>query len=388
MKFSTLLFGRLRNRTLAFFLFTGLTPTLLISAYLLVKVRTDLLENVMQTQRHSIETIRNAVSHHLMSYERGLLTLGEEMDVQSLEPERMARAMSQFLFLSDLFYNVFFFDLEGMLLWAEYKDRYQGNRYLLGKNVLTQEQEDFDDIKENLLQLKKTGQNLRLWWTDPQQQRTYLQIMTPVYSFEDPATLIGMLSARIRLKSFELEEMLSFYPLAAGEYLVIADLEGSVFVELGKVADRPLRRLRFVSEEERLDERTVGSGRFTIEGNEHLISFSAIAGFDLFIAIGQPYDQVVAFLRHLLNSLAVQILLAVILVVLLGVYFSDHLSAPILALVEGINRVGAGDTSHRIAIARDDELGQASAAFNTMASNLQRQRFLESIWKRTWRERD
>ena len=74
--------------------------------------------------------------------------------------------------------------------------------------------------------------------------------------------------------------------------------------------------------------------------------------------------------------IATLILLGLLLVIALGsgFLFARSLQAPIRALTEGAVAIGRGDLGHRIAYAREDELGLLAQRFNAMADELQGQR--------------
>ena len=88
--------------------------------------------------------------------------------------------------------------------------------------------------------------------------------------------------------------------------------------------------------------------------------------------------------QNIFRSVLILLIAAIVIAFLLGIYLSKNLTAPILELTKGINKVGAGAISHRINLKRKDELGAASEAFNKMASNLQKNKILEETWLRKW----
>ncbi len=61
-----------------------------------------------------------------------------------------------------------------------------------------------------------------------------------------------------------------------------------------------------------------------------------------------------------------------ILAVLIGTRLSRHLTEPLRALHEAVNRIGGGKLAYRIEAGLQDEFGQIAEAFNQMASSLQR----------------
>ena len=89
----------------------------------------------------------------------------------------------------------------------------------------------------------------------------------------------------------------------------------------------------------------------------------------------------------LLSFLAIYIPLAIISVGLF-IYFSRKITSPLLALAEGTKVVAAGDWSFRVPVRSEDEIGQLSAAFNSMLVALkEKQEQVISLEKMAaWRE--
>jgi len=76
-------------------------------------------------------------------------------------------------------------------------------------------------------------------------------------------------------------------------------------------------------------------------------------------------------LRNSLRRLLWVSLGAVLLSLLLAAYLGASLAEPLDGLLQGAKAVGAGDLEHRIALKRDDELGQLADEFDRMAARLQ-----------------
>ena len=81
------------------------------------------------------------------------------------------------------------------------------------------------------------------------------------------------------------------------------------------------------------------------------------------------------FLNTLLYITVIGGLLTVGVVILLAVWLSKRITAPVTALTEATQAIAQGDTT-RLPVTSSDELGRMSAAFNRMTSSLETQRDL------------
>lgn len=74
--------------------------------------------------------------------------------------------------------------------------------------------------------------------------------------------------------------------------------------------------------------------------------------------------------RRALLIIATVFVLGLATAILMGTALARSVLSPLRALEEGTARFGAGDLSHRVSIARTDELGQLGEALNAMAEKL------------------
>jgi len=79
-----------------------------------------------------------------------------------------------------------------------------------------------------------------------------------------------------------------------------------------------------------------------------------------------------AFLDAVRNSLWLAALVAVLVGVALGFLFSWLITGPMRQLTLAARKVAIGDFSQRVSQKTDDEIGEVSAAFNTMAEQLEK----------------
>ncbi len=84
--------------------------------------------------------------------------------------------------------------------------------------------------------------------------------------------------------------------------------------------------------------------------------------------------------QRALFIIATVFLLGLATAILMGTALARSVLNPLRSLKEGTTRFGAGDLSHRVSLATQDELGQLGEAFNAMAENLARsQKALEEL---------
>jgi len=77
------------------------------------------------------------------------------------------------------------------------------------------------------------------------------------------------------------------------------------------------------------------------------------------------------FLNSVRNSLWLAALVAILTGVALGFFFSRLISGPMKQLTLAARKVANGDFSPRVSTKTDDEIGEVSVAFNTMAEQLE-----------------
>jgi PAS domain S-box-containing protein len=106
--------------------------------------------------------------------------------------------------------------------------------------------------------------------------------------------------------------------------------------------------------------------------NRNLAAYEYFPTWDWFVVVTDPFSEIYGGInktRDLVISLAI---FGSILMVLLIVFLARMMTAPLRLLVEGAQKVGRGDLEARVPVNSNDELGELSAAFNTMSVQLQK----------------
>jgi PAS domain S-box-containing protein len=109
-------------------------------------------------------------------------------------------------------------------------------------------------------------------------------------------------------------------------------------------------------------------------GQEKVAALAAIPNTPWTLAVEFPLDVVLAPARTLLWRLALMSLTLVLLAAGGAWLVSGTLTRPIKTLVTAAKAMSAGDDSQRVAIPRNDEIGELGAAFNEMAERVHQTR--------------
>ena len=100
------------------------------------------------------------------------------------------------------------------------------------------------------------------------------------------------------------------------------------------------------------------------------IYISEIGGTGLYSVFLRPKEFTADTTKSIYSVLIVMTAASLMLCVAVAAKMSNHLSRPIQSLNEAMNKVQNGNLDARVISTRNDEFGQLSGSFNTMASEL------------------
>jgi signal transduction histidine kinase len=191
------------------------------------------------------------------------------------------------------------------------------------------------------------------------------EIKSWVYAWADPASMYKFSSALDDdfILTNEGEQWLLSTFLNTEERLLVVDPEGYVVYDSQGI---------FEDEILPADLEEVGAPLWS-QDRERKIGTAVIAA-------GEGYYDVqeTAFLDNTIRYLGISGLAAGTLALLIGWVFARQVTAPVTALTLATGKIAQGEWAHRLDVTSTDELGQMSAAFNTMAEDLQTQKDLRS----------
>ncbi|MCU1383966.1 MAG: zraS 5 [Acidobacteria bacterium] len=106
------------------------------------------------------------------------------------------------------------------------------------------------------------------------------------------------------------------------------------------------------------------------DGRSQLGVAARIAQLGWTVIVEQPTREAYANATALARQLGIAITGALLVMITIGYFFGRSFINPILTLQRGTQAIAAGQLDTRVAIRRDDELGDLGQAFNTMADRL------------------
>lgn len=206
-----------------------------------------------------------------------------------------------------------------------------------------------------------------------------LFLMVPISDFVNSKEVIGVISCSISISSPDIHEIVCGFPIAQSDILLLLDRHGNLLSSQGHLPEG-LRGINV----EKVSRSKIKSIFLDLAGTTYLGTISALPGSEGLLLVARPRHLVLAFLNQLLLDLALMLVVAFVIAVATGFFMSRSLAEGISVLVDAIRNVASGIVSHRVEVQGNDELAEASQAFNDMLNTLEKHRMMDDIWHREW----
>lgn len=121
-----------------------------------------------------------------------------------------------------------------------------------------------------------------------------------------------------------------------------------------------------------LSEANQGSFAAKLADGDYMVFFERLPSTGWVLALYVPESVLTDPLQAMAVKFGTFGLIMILLVALYAAYFARKLTAPLVALTEGAQKMAHGDLRVQIAVNSADELGMLANAFNEMGSNLRR----------------
>ncbi len=371
---------RIGNRIVLVTIISAALPLLIISGTIAFKVRNDLIDQTVITQKQRAATIQHGIIALLNSYYQQIENLARLPMIQGMNNEEQTLLIREFLDQQKIFFSCSIYTRQKTIVSVALRNR---------KDNVEFAPEDFSNVsptsKSTLnIAFEKVIRQAEPAFTScfsPAFQEKMLFVLVPVFDFVDPESVVGVISCSISLSDPGIHEIICGYPSEEDDIITLTDKTGNLISWQGKVPEN-LAGLKISFELNELDR--AQAVRVNIGGREFLGSVAAVLGFDGYLLTACPWDSAMAFLNQLLLDLALVFAVALIIAVAIGYLMASSLAGGIDILVNGIRRVADGVISYRVEISGSDELAEAGSAFNEMVDTLEKHRMIDDIWSREW----
>ncbi|WP_054949794.1 PAS domain-containing sensor histidine kinase [Numidum massiliense] len=327
--------SKIRNKVLLFGLLMSTVPLILISGYYLLRINSDLEENITARQTLKVENIAYQLTMELneMSNRMTFLSTARHIDEQ--------RALFyDVLRQSESIEEIVLLDAKGRV--ARKVSRFSLNEAGSGEQWLEQQMMRKIKQRERVhgpIELNDFGQPVMKW-------------AVPVHS-TDGHRLMGSIGVKLQLQKLVGE--ISSQHVQKGERIYLRDEQGRVISDTSGPSN-----LQHVAQ-------AVQTGD---NGEKMLGVHTTLDDFNWELVMEQPTREAFSPIYEMVKRSVLAVLLVILTVSLISVYAGLYFTRPIVTLQQAMRRVKAGEWPKRVEVNRSDEFGELAHSFNEMSVEL------------------
>ncbi|PKL50807.1 MAG: hypothetical protein CVV42_02035 [Candidatus Riflebacteria bacterium HGW-Riflebacteria-2] len=369
-------YRRIGNRIVITAIVAAVLPLFLLGGTVAVKVRLDLVQQTIASQKNTMMSLLHGFGSLFQNYRRQIESMVNLPEIQSMRHERQIQIIHDFLDQQKIYFGCNIYDLEGRkILSAVRSDHDFGKRPATGTIDFAGD----PGYGKSFLNVVKTRQAALFANDTSELHEKKLFLMVPISDFVNPDEVVGVISCSISISSPDIHEIVSSFPIAENDVLILLDRNGNVLSAQGHLPEG-LRGINV----EKVSRQKIESILLDLAGTTYLGTIAALPGSEGLLLVARPRHLVLAFLNQLLLDLALMLVVAFVLAVAAGFFMSRSLAEGISILVDAIRNVASGAVSHRVEVRGEDELAAASQAFNDMLNTLEKHRMMDDIWHNEW----
>ncbi|NCB37376.1 MAG: HAMP domain-containing protein [Erysipelotrichia bacterium] len=351
-------------------------PLLLLGGTVAIKVRLDLLRQTVASQKTLTASLLHGIDSLFQNYRRQIDTIAKLPEIQSMSRLRQLPVINEFLEQQRIFFGCTVYTSDGAPLLTVIRNQKDESAGSGSRNI------DFkspDVFSQSFLRVLATRKAAFVADETAEYQQKMLFVMVPVFDFVDQARVVGVINCSISVAGPGIHEIIGGFPIAKSDILLLLDRGGGLISSQGNLPEG-FRGIHLPEMSGKFSE----SALINLADVTYLGTLAPVPEFEGYLFVARPQGLVLEFLNHLLLDLAIMLLIAFALAVALGFFMSRPLADSITALVAAIKNVSSGIVSHRLEVRGDDELSDASKAFNEMLNTLEKHRMMDDIWSREW----
>jgi HAMP domain-containing protein len=375
-------FQKIRNRIVFTVIIAAVLPLMLISGSIAFKVRKDLVEQTVLTQKQRTQTIQHGIQTLFKSYFKQMENLAKIPEIQGMKAEEQIKPIHEFLEQQKIFLSCSVYTDELSIVSVALRNR---------KDQIDYAPEDFSSGPDEVSKMKKafdkvvaSGEPAFLTHYLPVLDEQRLFVFVPVFDFVNSQKVVGLISCSISLLAPDIHEIICDYPIKNDDILVLTDRQGGLVSWQGNIGENFSGLFIPQNWNNDLKSRAV---RVKIASASYLGTVSPLPVMDGYLLAARPWNKALGFLNQLLLDLALVFAVAIVIAVSAGFFMSRSLAEGIELLVKGIREVSRGVLSHRVEVSGKDELAEAGRAFNEMVDSLEKHRIIDQVWNKEWNEK-
>ena len=367
---------RVGNRIVLTAIVAAVLPLFLLGGTVAVKVRLDLVRQTISAQKNTMMTLLHGFDSLFQNYRRQIESMVALPDIQSMRHERQLNIIHDFLDQQKIYFGCNIYDRNGAIkLTAVRNNREIGQQPASG----TIDFAGNPGYGESFKRVVATRQPALFANDAAEFHEKMLFLMVPISDFVNPEEVVGVISCAISISSPDIHEIVCGFPIAASDILLLLDRHGNMLSSQGHLPEG----LRGINVEP-TSRNKIESILLDLSGVTYLGTIAPVPGSEGLLLVARPRHLVLEFLNHLLLDLALMLVVAFVIAVAAGFFMSRSLAEGISVLVDAIRNVASGVVSHRVEVRGNDELAEASQAFNEMLNTLEKHRMMDDIWHREW----
>jgi len=367
---------KIGNRVMLTAIIAAILPLLLLGGTIALKVRLDLLNQTITSQKNTAATIMHGIGALFNNYRRQIEIVAALPDTQTMLADRQIDIIHDFLEQQKVFFGCTIYDAKGEIKLVAIRSRKDEGKELLGSITDIKSDSPFARTFRFVLQSR---QSAVYSGESGQHHDRMLNLMVPIFDFVDSDAVIGIISCSMSISSPDIHEIITGFPIDKQDILLLLDRECNVLSSRGQVPEN-LKGFNVGN----ISRKGPDSIEFSLGKTRYLGTIAPVPGSEGLLLIARPSELVLEFLNQLLLDLALMLAIAIVIAVAAGFFLSRPLAEGISVLVAAIKNVSSGVVSHRIEVNGEDELAEASKAFNEMLGTLEKHRMMDDIWNREW----
>lgn len=342
----------IKSKLILLLLMVTLIPTAIVSLISLHSLQTQKQIEIEETRIALAQSVASETRLYVKGMEdmvRGLASLDQVQDFSNLEAQR--QILEQF---RTAYHDV------SLFITVDAEGRLQSKAPNLPVNDNFAQEEWFNAVKgTGTIYTSKRSQVST-------QGLPLITIACPVMKDDEFA---GAVVAQITLNSFaNITENLTFGN-TGNTYIIDANRIYITHPNLDLVYNRHVFEAPIVEE---AVNNGWGFGEYLMEGRGNVTSYVEVPGLDWFVFASQEKQEAFQEMTAAKNKILMTVIISLAVVILISVVASNSISKPIQQLTNVAGSVANGNLQQRVFIKNKDELGQLSASFNFMITDLKK----------------